>query len=299
MPPTGPGPDDTVIGLSIYNLLYTLDQSRIPNLQDYRGVTDITEEYLDEFFDNVLRLSQDIIYTGSITETTDRDFDLGKPVGVEYNTTMFFSPSSTLVPSDAELNALLMSAFRGSQNDEYLKAVQSLPPSNIFETTTEVQFSSGKLPRNAGRSAGTDADGAEEEETQGGESANTQKIGIAAAAAAGAMVLLFTGVAIYRRRDEDEDPVGKFLDNDGHVTVAGETFAGDTYAGASSLDSQSGVHHISRPYEPTNWDQYQESETVEDPLQRSESPETTLEDLQEDSFDDDESEVETLGYDTL
>jgi hypothetical protein len=272
-----PPGNDLGIVLAAYDILYTLDQSRIPNLQDYSGVSDITEEYLGEFFDGVLGLSEDIIYTGSTTEITDRSFLLGQPVRVEYNTTIYLSSMSALVPSDEELNALLMSAFRGGQNAQYVETVQSLPPANIFSTTTAAEFVQQARTTATGRNSDS------------GESSNTQRAGVASAAAAGAFVLLLTGYAMYRRRSSDEDHVGKFLDNDGHVTVAD-----DTYVGGSSLDSQSGMNHISRPYQPSEWGDYLGTEGSIDPLERSGSPETTLEDLHEnESSSDDDSESES------
>jgi hypothetical protein len=279
--PTGslPSEDDLGIVLAPYDILYTLNVLRIPNLQDYRGVSDITEEYLGEFFDGVLGLSEDIIYTGSTTEIKDRSFLLGQPIGVTYNTTIYLSRMSALIPSDEELNALLMSAFRGGQNAQYVETVQSLPPANLFSGTSEAEFAQETRTTATGRTA-----------ESAGESSNTQRAGVASAAAAGAFVLLLTGVAMYRRRSTDDDPVGKFLDNDGHVTVAD-----DTYIGGSSLDSQSGIHHTSRPYQPSEWgDDYQETEaSTFDPLERSGSPETTIEDLDEgESSSDDDSESE-------
>jgi hypothetical protein len=56
------------------------------------------------------------------------------------------------------------------------------------------------------------------------------------AAGAGAFFVCCWSYALPpKRRDDEED--GKYLDNDGHITVAGET-----YQGGSSVDSQSGIH---------------------------------------------------------
>ena len=56
------------------------------------------------------------------------------------------------------------------------------------------------------------------------------------AAGAGVLMLIVAGVVIYRRRGDtvvEDDSIDKYLQNAGHVTVAGDTYA------ASSLDSQS------------------------------------------------------------
>jgi len=260
--------------LAPYNILYTVDQSRIPNLADYRGVTDVTAGYLNDFFRGVLDLSQDIVYSRSTTENTDREFRLGQPVRIEYNTSIYLSKTSTLIPGEEELNALLMSAFRGAQNAAYLEAVKSLSLTNIFASTTKVEFVQDMQPSAAGRNAGGDNDISDSGKSPS--PLNAQKIGVSAAAAAGALIVALTGYAMYRRRTTTDDAVGKFLENDGHLTVAGETFVG-----TSSLDSQSGVHRVSRPYEPTDWNQHREQTGSSDSVHQVTSSDTTLDDLRE------------------
>ena len=243
---------------------------------DYMGVSDTTEEYLDGFFAAVLGLSTEILYSRSSTVLTDNTFRLGQPVRVEYNTTIYFSSVSTLVPGKEELQALLTSAFRGTQKDDYLAVLANLPQTNIFQSTSEVEFVQGAAAASTGRAS----NGRGPEATR---TASAPSAGIAAAAAAGALILGVTGLLMYRRRAAVDDSVGKFLDTDGHMTVAG-----DTYAGHSSLDSHSAIHVIeSRPYEPSEW-----SET-DVPLgaRPRDSPTSTLElppsDSDESESDDD------------
>ena len=264
--PTPAAPPSSSVGIVLdpYDILYTLTQSRIPNRQDYQGVAALTEEYLNTFFEGVLGLSNEIAYSSSSTVLTDNSFRLGEPVQVEYNTTIFFSESSTLVPGTEELHALLMSGFRGSQKDDYLATLGELSQTNLFSTTTDVEFVQESNPA-VGRSSYGEGD------TES--SSKTQKVGVASAAAGGALVLLITGAMMYRRRSEG-DSVGKGLDHDGHVTVAGDTYA------ASSLDSRSEVQ--SRPYEPTDWGSYNGAElSIGTHLRRTHSPATTLEELPE------------------
>ena len=279
MPPVTLPPSaasDIGIILDPYDILYTVTQSRIPNRMDYMGVSDTTEEYLDGFFAAVLGLSTEILYSRSSTVLTDNTFRLGQPVRVEYNTTIYFSSVSTLVPGKEELQALLTSAFRGTQKDDYLAVLANLPQTNIFQSTSEVEFVQGAAPASTGRAS----NGGGPEATK---TASAPSAGIAAAAAAGALILGVTGLLMYRRRAAVDDSVGKFLDTDGHMTVAG-----DTYAGHSSLDSHSAIHVIeSRPYEPSEW-----SET-DVPLgaRPRDSPTSTLElppsDSDESESDDD------------
>jgi hypothetical protein len=272
---------DIGVILDPYDIHYTLTQSRIPNRMDYLGVTDITAEYLDGFFEGVLGLSSEIIYSRSSTDLIDSSFRLGSPVRVEYNTTIYFSSVSTLVPGKEEVQALLMSGFRGSQKDDYLKVLLTLPQTNLFSSSTDIEFvQSGDTNTTATASgAGQDASG----------SSNTQKAGIASAAAAGVLILAISGMMMRGRQATSEDTVGKFLDTDGHVTVAG-----DTYGGASSLDSCSGTNLESRPYEPTDWEDYHEAEAPLGCDTREGARSTSLDDLPESYEDESESDDDSV-----
>lgn len=157
-----------------------------------------------------------------------------------------------------------MSGFQGSQKDDYLATLGELSQTNLFSTTTDIEFVQESSPA-SGRSSYGEGD----TESSG----KTQKVGVVSAAAGGALVLLITGAMMYRRRNED-DGVRKNLDRDGHVTVAGDTYA------ASSLDSRSEIQ--SRPYEPTDWNSYHEAEhPLGAHVRRTHSPATTLEELPE------------------
>lgn len=242
-PPTPPTAGDIGIVLAPYDILYTIEQTRIPNQADYRGVTEVTQAYLDGFFAGVLDLSTDIMFSSSSTTNTERTFRLGQPVRVEYNTTIFLSSLSSVVPGEEELNALLMSAFR-QQNAEYVEAVQGLSRVNIFSTTTNAEFVEST------RSNDIDNGGSENSD---GSSASSQPVGMISAAAAGAMILLATGYVVYRRSISEDEPASKFFDQDGHVTVAGETYTGETFTGASSMDSQCGAENMTHGYLQDSW----------------------------------------------
>jgi hypothetical protein len=284
-PPTPPTAGDIGIVLEPYDVLYTIEQTRIPNQADYRGVTELTQAYLDGFFAGVLELSTDIMFSSSTTINTDRTFRLGQPVRVEYNTTIFLSSLSSVVPGEDELNALLMSAFQ-QQSAEYLEAVQGLSRVNIFSTTTTAEF----VESTRTDEIENEADGSDSPE---GDSSSAP-VGMISAAAAGAMVLFATGYVAYRRSISEDEPAGKFFDQDGHVTVAGETYTGDTYTGASCMDSHSGAGNT-HSYSPRNWDETSEY-MQEAGLHIPALPETAFEDIPVDD-DDDYSEETCESYD--
>jgi len=221
-----------------YTLLYTLDESRPPEQADYQGLLDVTERYLDMFMEGVLGVSSDILYAGSGTEIIDTSFILNRPIGVGYSSTALFEERSPIIATEEELEALLSSAFQGGRMATYIESVQALPDSNVFSSTTDVEFVLDESALTARSKDGLSPDPSE--------STNSNAAGIAAAAAAGALILLVTGFVIYRRQEEETDEKG--VEAAGHVTVAG-----DTFTGASSMDSQSQATTQRNPYKPNRW----------------------------------------------
>lgn len=238
----------TVVTLAPYALLYSLETFGLPLQTDVDALTDLTEAFLDDYFRVVFDTSGLTQFEGSVTIEDETIVRFGQPVQVRYLTDLTFG-STSQIPKIVELNDLLESAFRGDNLASYLAEVQGLPPSNIFESASSIEFM--KL---AGAASTGTASGA----AMGG---------IAAAAGAAALFAILGGVMLYRRRDTDENE-GKHLDlDDGHITVAGDTCAGDTFAGETYAgDSQSGVHRTSQFGEeesvsPGEWGDYQDADT--------------------------------------
>jgi hypothetical protein len=237
----------TTITLDLYALLYSVDAFRLPQQTEVDALVDLTESYLDEFFTIVFDSSGLAELEGTTTVEDETIVRFGQPVQIRYLTDLTFA-SSSQIPPIGELNGLLASAFRGDNLDTYETLVQGLPQSNIFSTTTAVEFSE--------LSASAEAEAASPTS-----SATTS--GIAAAAGAGAFFIVVAGLVLYRRREVGADD-GKYLDGDGdgHMTVAGETYAG------SSLDSQSGIHQTSRFCDgesivsPKEWSDYQDASVI-------------------------------------
>jgi hypothetical protein len=220
---------DTYVTLSAYSVLYTIEQIRIPSRSDYAGLTDLTSAYLDSFFVDSFANVGEVAYVSSTTENTGSEFRLGQPVRVDYNTTILFSAESTLIPSVSELDSIVEMGFTGDQAGTYLAELAGLPTSNIFSTTTEIGFTTSASSVVASGRTTT---------TGGGSVPLSSNAGIAAAAGAGALVLLAGGYFLFGRRREKEpdNAKEKIFDNDGQITVAGDTYA-ETFAN----DSQSGV----------------------------------------------------------
>jgi hypothetical protein len=265
--------------LDLYALLYSVDAFRLPFQTEIDVVVALTEGYLEDFFTIVFESSSLAAFEGSTTIEDETIVRFGQPIQTRYFTDLTFSGTSQ-IPSDGELNGLLSSAFRGDNLAAYLAEIQALPESNIFAGSTSVEFeavSAGSSTSNSGSDSS---------------SSGVPTVGIATAAGAGAFIVAVVGIMLYRRRDEDDEEDGKYLDNDGHITVAG-----DTYQGGSSVDSQSGIHRTQQfgdaesSISPTEWGEEVPSRKIEE--ENVSSPPMAFEDSSESDGSEDYSFVES------
>jgi hypothetical protein len=156
----------------------------------------------DEFDGNSFTILDDFI-----TELLTSSFDNGRPISVDYLSIARFNPFSTIIPTEAQLNAALIDAFSGLNTLEY----------EVLLTVVFLQEASDAMP-------------------------DTKRSGVGAtgiAAAAVAVSLLIAGIVIYKRRNGGEEVEMDKLNKGGDVTVAGETFTGETYDGSASVSAAS------------------------------------------------------------
>lgn len=207
-----------------FEIAYTIAQTDIPSISDYDGVTAVTDRYISESFNEEFAGGPSIVsFIGSTTQRTGEDFNLNQPVQVFYLTNVSFPASSDTIPGIPELDNFLQEYFTGGNADVYLAALQALSAEdNLFGTTSAFTFSFNLNSQEPPGASPTASDTA-------------KTAGIAVAAAAGGFVVLITALVVARRRhlSEEEEGMMKYGE-DGHMTVAGETFAGTI-----SLDSRS------------------------------------------------------------
>ena len=208
------------MALSPYFLFYEIEQTRIPNLDDYSQLGLFTSEYLDVYFRVVFADTFNVSYVSSMTEVTGSEFRLGQPTRVDYSSTMSFAADSAMIPELADLDVLLRSAFEGGNAATYVTAVTNrLDASNIFSTTTSISFEVAPPP-----AGGTE---------------RRVATGIAIGSAAAAFVLLLAVVAAYRKHRKEEDHE-KLLE---HLEQHDD--AGDTITDDRTLETQERTYHSS------------------------------------------------------
>ena len=235
LPPTIYTPSPTNQGsvavvLSPYALSYEVSSSSVPERKDLVPLTDLTRLYLEQFMFNEFERTTSITLDDFITKyVTANAYPMGGIAVVEFNSTARFAQGTEMFPSRAQLDEALATAFSGENLNEYIFRLRTLPLSNIFSSSPVVEFVDPPLmvsvstPRE--RSGGSDLPGI---------------IG-----AAVGLTILAAGALLYKRRHDEEDMDGTGFDDKGKgdMTVAGDTYAGETYDCTVSVDGSSLVDY--------------------------------------------------------
>lgn len=84
-----------------------------------------------------------------LTDDTSNLYERGQPVLIEYASVILFESDDESIPTTAELDALVVDAFTGTNGDSYVDGLQNLPDDNPFSTTTTATLQ--PVSRNQGR----------------------------------------------------------------------------------------------------------------------------------------------------
>lgn len=220
--PSPTNEDSVAVTLPEFALEYDVPDSQPPLRRELDALGAATNVYLENFFFDEFDGNTFTILDDFITELLESNFNQGRPIEVDYESTARFNPFSTIIPTEAQLNAALIDAFSGLNMLDYEVFLNDeLPEGNIFIGSTVLFI------QDSGGSSGP----------------NSRSTGVAAtsiAAAAVAFTLLVAGIVMYKRRsDGEESDMDKLNKPSGDATVAGETFAGETYDGTASISAAS------------------------------------------------------------
>jgi hypothetical protein len=207
--------------LSPYQLVYTLSESRVPFRSELLEVVEVTRIYLDGYFKDEFQEEGDL--QELLTIFLNTAFDFGEPIPIVYESSAVFDPeSSTPVPTIEDLDAVLISAFEGSNVEGYLGMLQALPTQNLFSTTVDVELTEPSIDNPLVKQR----------------TSAPRDFTTAAATLAGTsgLMLIIAGAVLMRRRrenEEDSEEEGSILGAKPCNTVSGETA---TTAAAWSFD---------------------------------------------------------------
>lgn len=220
--------DSVAFDLTPFALLYDLVTPRQASRTELAELTDVTRKYLEDFFFDEFEGSTFTYLDDFITKMVTSTFVTGVPYVVDYSSTARLNPFSSVFPSTEQLDESLIIAFSGENLVEYTRRVaDEISITNVFRgAAVYLGDDVVRVSKDSGTSAAT------------------------IAAAAVAATLLVAGVAIYKKRqNEKEGGDGKdFHKPAGDVTIAGETYTGETASiGATTLDLSSGFPYQDEP----------------------------------------------------
>mmetsp|Transcript_10055 Transcript_10055/g.17825 ORF Transcript_10055/g.17825 Transcript_10055/m.17825 type:complete len:884 (-) Transcript_10055:77-2728(-) len=215
------------VELPAYALAYDVPDSRQPTREELDMLLAITSLYLESFMFDEFDGNTFTVLDDFITDLLTSNYATGQPITVDYLSTALINPFSSMIPSDEAFNSALIDAFSGLNMLDYEVLLNdNLPEDNVFVGSTVI-FLQEEPPA-----------------TESSPPSDTSGRGISGtgiAAAAVACTLLVAGVVIYKRRRDllEELEVDKLNKAGGDVTVAGETFTGETYDGSASVSAAS------------------------------------------------------------
>jgi hypothetical protein len=214
--------------LSTFGLSFEVGGSTVPERSDLMALEDVTRLYLEEFmfaeFSRTAMTTLDDFVTKYITANA---YPMGGTAVVEFNSTARFAEGTEIFPSTLQLDEALRIAFTGENLDEYIFRLRSLPDGNAFANSPEVEFVDPPLVVSA-REAGSSSTGI-----------IIGAVGFTVLAAAAVM---------YKRLHHDEAKEEKdiYKKSKGGGTVAGDTYAGDTFDCTASIDAASLLDYPNR-----------------------------------------------------
>eukprot|EP00531_Pseudo-nitzschia_arenysensis_P014613 CAMPEP_0116143994 /NCGR_PEP_ID=MMETSP0329-20121206/15747_1 /TAXON_ID=697910 /ORGANISM="Pseudo-nitzschia arenysensis, Strain B593" /LENGTH=629 /DNA_ID=CAMNT_0003639351 /DNA_START=92 /DNA_END=1981 /DNA_ORIENTATION=- len=220
-PPAGSPPPTEIgtfgVGVPIYSLVYKLASKSEPTTEELVGLKEATESYLDGFFTNEFDEDDFTIYSQFITDIDGVTERRETQVVVSYDSIVRFGQLSLIKPMPEQLGSAIEEAFTGLRMIQYEDwLTKMLPEGNVF-VGSKCQYYHGDGVSNPFRMGWT-----------------------AIAASAAAMTLLVAGVVVYKSKKNDpEIDIDKLNKSPGDMTVAGETFTGDTYDGTGSVSATS------------------------------------------------------------
>ena len=195
-------------------------------MEDLNELEKATRSYLSDFFTDEFDEDDFTIFYEFITDIIDHSASENQPVVVDFESVGRFDSLSLITPTPTQLGSAVKQAFTGLkmiQYEDWLKEI--LSSDNVF-VGSKVQYYE-------------DGEGIPDKTTRG-----ISSTGIAASAVA--VTLLAAGLVLFKSKSAGtESEIEKLGKSPGDITVAGETFAGETYDGTVSVSAAS-VEYVRR-----------------------------------------------------
>lgn len=128
---------DDEVTLSRYAVQYDVTDTSEPTDLHFTEAEGVTVSYIDQFMKSFFEFSDEVtVDTVTVTPVARST----SPLQLEYETTIEFSPESLLIPSTAELDSLLLTAFQEPSVSTLLILLGNLPAENPFATSQGASY---------------------------------------------------------------------------------------------------------------------------------------------------------------
>lgn len=207
------------VGIPIYTLAYELMNKGEPKEKEVNDLNEATRSYLYDFFFEEFNQDDFTIFeqffTGKFVRSSSE-----KRVVIDFDSIARFHQLSTITPTPVQLGSAVEEAFTGLEMLQYEDWLKKMLPSNNIFVGSQVEYVQGD---------------------EGGPDTSRKEFGATGiATSAVAFTLLVAGVVLYKSKADGKESVADKLNKSpGDMTVAGETFAGETYDGTASVSVES------------------------------------------------------------
>jgi len=128
------------VELTPFGLLYDINRDEIPPTDDYTAAAALTIQYIDEYFKTAFPESGESgsVSTGAVAVQGDTAFSLLSGAVIDFSGTATFSDAGA-IPTPADLDASLETAFTQPSLQIALDLLATLPPENLFSTAKNIR----------------------------------------------------------------------------------------------------------------------------------------------------------------
>lgn len=224
VPPPSPPPTEIgTFGVEVpdYSLVYTLVFNHEPTLEELYELNEATGSYLDDYFSKEFDEDGFTLYSQFVNQIEETMAISNTEVAVSYDSIVRFEQLSLIKPLPSQLGSSIADAFTGLKMIEYEDwLTKMLPKENVFVGSKVRYYNGDTVP----------------------DTSISGMAGIAASAAA--VTLLVAGLVLYKSKPENkESEMAKLNKSPADLTIAGETYTGETVASFStSADGEKKVN---------------------------------------------------------
>jgi hypothetical protein len=132
--------ENITMDLPSFTLEYLFNGPGTPDSDDYLEIEAMTRLFLTARIEENLRQESLVIAKDSFAEVDGPGDISGYPISISFSPKLIFHSAWIAIPTEEELDVILVEMFLGRSLMEYIAILQRLDPTNAFSATTTVIF---------------------------------------------------------------------------------------------------------------------------------------------------------------